>query len=154
MGGGISQTGGRSVYLEVNILQPTAEEPDWKASPHGRHSSILIASLLKTTPLKLEREVSMTIEVRSLLSWVMSDMSGCVSGNSTSKRPNPVVLLTPPPYKLRDLSRLVDTSSQVSAPNDVEMAEASLEEIPTTISPIAVTQGSRSITPAVDMSQL
>ena len=28
------------------------------------------------------------------------------------KRPNPVVILTPPPHKLRDLSRPVDTSSR------------------------------------------
>ena len=54
------------------------EELDQKASPLGRCSAILIASPLKTTPLKLEREVSMTMEVRSLLSWVMLDMSGHV----------------------------------------------------------------------------
>ena len=84
----------------------------------------------------------------------MLDTSGHMSGNSTPKRPNPVVLLTPPPHKLRDLSRLVDTSSQVSFPNDAKMAEASLEEVPTTISPIAVTPGSRSVTPPADMSQL
>ena len=96
----------------------------------------------------------MTMEVRSLLSWLMLDMSGHGSGNSTPKRPNPVVVLTPPPHKLRDLSRQVDTSSQVSTPNDIEMAEASLEEVPTTISPIAVTPGSRSNTPPADMGQL
>ena len=70
------------------------------------------------------------------------------------KRPNPVVILTPPPHKLRDLSRLVDTLSQVSTPDDVEMAEASLEQVPTTISSIAGTPGSRSGTPPADMSQL
>ena len=86
----------------------------------------------------------MTMEVRSLLSQVMLDMSGHVSGNSTPKRPNPMVILTPPPHKLRDLSGLVDTSSQVSTPDVTEMAEASPEEIPTTISPIAETQGSSS----------
>ena len=32
---GISLTGGRSIYLEVNILQPMAEEPDWKVSPQN-----------------------------------------------------------------------------------------------------------------------
>ena len=151
---GIGLTGGRSIYLEVNILQPMAEELDWKASPIDRCSSILIASPLKATPPKLEREVSMTIKVRSLLSQVMLDTSGCMSGNSTPKRPNPVVILTPPPHKLRDLSRPVDTSSKVSTPNDIEMVEASLEEVPTTISPIAVTPGSRSITPPTDVSQL
>ena len=151
---GISLTGGRSVYLEVNIPQPIVEEPDWKASPLGRCSPILMASPLKATPLKLEREVSMTMEVRSLLSWMMLDTSGHVSGNSTPKRPNPMVVLTPPPHKLRDLSRLVDTSSQVSTPDDVEMVEASLEEVPTTISPIAKTPGPSSGTPLADASHL
>ena len=151
---GISLTGGRSIYLEVNIPQPMAEELDQKALPLGAHSSILIASPLKTTPMKPEREVSMTMEVRSLLSWVMLDMSGHMSGNSTPKRPNPVVIFTPPPHKLRDLSRPVDTSSQVSTPDDVEMAEASLAEVPTTMSPIAMTPGSRSGTPPTDVSQL
>ena len=36
---GISLTGGGSVYLEVNIPQPIAEEPDQKASPLGEHYS-------------------------------------------------------------------------------------------------------------------
>ena len=151
---GISLTGGRSIHLEVNIPQPIAEELDWKVLPPGRCSPILMASPLKTTPPKLEREVSMTMEVRSLLSWVMLDTSGQVSGNSTPERPNPVVILTPPPHKLRDPSGPVDTSSQVSAPDDVEMAEASLEEVPTNICPIAKTPGSRSSTPPADASHL
>ena len=144
---GISLAGGRSVYIEVDIPQPMAEEPDQKALPLGRCFSILIANPLKTTPRKQEIEVSMTMEVRSLLSRVMLDTSGCGSGNLTPKRPHPVVILTPPPHKLRDLSRLVDTSSKVSTLNDIDMAEASLEEVPTTISPIAVTPGSRSVIP-------
>ena len=48
----------------------------------------------------------------------------------------------------------MDISSQVSTPDDVEMAEASLEEVPTTISPIAKTPGSRSGTPPTDVSHL
>ena len=108
---GISLTGGRSVYIEVNIAQPIMEELDWKALPLGRCCSILMASPLKTTPPKPEREVSITMEVRSLLSWAMLDMSGHMSWNLTPKRPNPMIVITPPPHKLRDLSRLVDTSS-------------------------------------------
>ena len=151
---GISLTGGRSIYLEINILQPMAEEPDQKASPLGECSAVIIASPLKTTPPKPEIEVSMTMEVRSLLSWVMLDMSGHGSGISTPKRPNPVVVLMPPPHKLRDLPKLVDTSSQVSTPDDVKMVEASLEGVPTTISPIAVTLRSKSVPPPADMGQL
>ena len=151
---GISLTGGKSVYLEIDIPQPTAEEPDWKALPIGKCSTIIITSPLKTTPLKSEREVSMTMEVRSLLSWAMLDMSGHGSGNSTPKRPNPVGILTPPPHKLKELPKLVDTSSQVSTLDDIEMAEASLEGVPTTISPMVVTPRSRSITPPGDMAEL
>ena len=151
---GISLTGGRSIYLEVNFPQPVMEELDWKVLPLGRHCPILMAHPLKTTPPKLERKVSMTMEVRSFLSWAMLGMSGHVSGTLTPKRPNPMVILTPPPHKLRDLPRLVDTSSQVSTPDNVEMLEASLEEVPTTISPIANTPGSRSGTPPTDASHL
>ena len=84
----------------------------------------------------------------------MLDTSGQVSGNSTQRRPNPVVVLTPPPHKLKELPKLVDTSSQVSALDDVKMVEASLKGVPTTISPTAVTTRSRSITPPADVSEL
>ena len=150
----ISLTGGGSIYLEINILQPMSEEPDLEASPLGKCSAFIMASLLKTTPPKLEREVSMTMEVRCLLSQVMVDTSSHGSGNLTPKRPNPVVILTPTPDKLKDLSRLVDTLSKVSAQDNVEMVEASLEGVPTTISPIAATPRSRSITPPTNVGQL
>ena len=61
----------------------------------------------------------MTLEVRNLLSQVMLDMSGHGSENSTLRRPNPVVILRPPPHKPKKLLQLVDTLSQASA----EMAE-------------------------------
>ena len=86
---GTSLSGGRSIYLEVDILQPITEELDWKVSSPGRCPHILMAPTVKTTPTKLEREITMTMEVRGLLSQVMLDMSGHVSGNSTPKRPNP-----------------------------------------------------------------
>ena len=84
----------------------------------------------------------------------MLDTSGHGSGNSTPRRPNLVVILTPPPHKLKELPKLVDTSSQVSTLDDVEMAETSLEGVPTTVSPIAMTTRSRSITPPIDVSEL
>ena len=52
---GISLTGGGSIYLQVNIPQSMAEEPDQKAPPLGRCSAILIASPLKTTPPKTRK---------------------------------------------------------------------------------------------------
>ena len=47
---GISLTGGKSVYLEIDIPQSMAEEPDWKALPIGKCSTIIKASPHKTTP--------------------------------------------------------------------------------------------------------
>ena len=108
---GANLPGGEPIYLKVDILQSTTEGPEWKASPPGNHPSILMASPIKATLPKAEREVSMTMEVKEFLSWVGLDMSGHVSENSTLKRLNPMVILTPPPNKLRDLSRPVDTSS-------------------------------------------
>ena len=62
-----------------------------------------------------------------------------------------MVVLTLPPHKLRDLSRPVDTSSQVSTPDDAKMAEATLEEIP---SPTAETPEPSSSNPPWDASYL
>ena len=92
----------------------------------------------------------MTMEVRNLLSRVMLDMSGHGSENLSPRRSNPVVILMPPPHKPKELLQLVDTLSQVSA----KMVEASLEAIPTTISPIAATTRSGSVTPPTDAAEL
>ena len=151
---GITLTGGRSIYLEINIPLCMAEEQDEKALPIGKCSTIIITSPLKTTPPKSEREVNMTMKVRSLLCGVMLDTSDHRSEKSTPKRPNPVVILTPPPHKLKELSKLVDTSSQVSTLDNIKMVEASPEGVPTTISPIAATPRSRSITPPADTGEL
>ena len=61
-----------------------------------------------------------------------------------------MVVLTPPPQKSKELLQPVDTSSQVS----VEMAEASLERIPTSMSPIDMASRPESITPRVDPMEL
>ena len=84
----------------------------------------------------------------------MLDTSGHGSGNSTLRRPNPVVIHKPPPHKPKELPQLVDISSQVSAQDDAKMAEASLEGVPTTISPIAATTRSRSVTPPTYVAEL
>ena len=47
---GVSLTGGKPIYLEIDILQPMAEEPDQQALPIGKLSTIIIASPHKTTP--------------------------------------------------------------------------------------------------------
>ena len=94
------------------------------------------------------------MEERNLLSRAMLDMSGHGSENLTPRRPNPVVVLMPPSHKPEKLLQPVDTSSQVSAQEDAKIAEASLEGVPTTISPIAVTTRSGSITPPADAAEL
>ena len=77
-------------------------------------------------------------------------MSGCKSKNSTPRRPNPVVIPTSQCQKSEELLQPVDTSSQASA----KVAEASVEGIPTSISPIAVASRAGSITPPVDAMEL
>ena len=61
-----------------------------------------------------------------------------------------MVILTPPPHKPKELLQPVDISSQASA----EMAEASIEGIPTSISSIAATSRSGSVTPPADTTEL
>ena len=72
----------------------------------------------------------MTTEVRELLSLAVLDTPEYTSGSSTPKRQELVVLVTPLPTKLEDFLKPVDMSSQVSALDDAEMEDASLEEIP------------------------
>ena len=95
----------------------------------------------------------MTMEVKELLSWAVLDTYGHASMNSAPKRLNPMVILTPPPHKLRELSSPVDTSSQVSVLDDAEMGEASLQEIPTVPLPIAKTPPPSSSTPSKDAGE-
>ena len=151
---GANLLGGKPIYLKVDILQSTAEGTEWKVLPSGDHSSILMATPIKATLPKAEREVSMTMEVRELLSQVGLDISGHDSENSTPKSLNPLVLLTPLLTKLEDIPRPVDTSSQVSAPDDAEMGDASLEEIPTAPSPTAETLGPSGSAPPTDAGYL
>ena len=119
---GTNLHGSEPIYLKVDILQSITEGPELKVPPSGDCSlSILMPSPIRAPPLKAEREVSMTMDVRELLSQAGLDTSGHVSGNSTPKRLDPMVLLTPLPTKLGDFPRPVDTSSPVSAPDDTEM---------------------------------
>ena len=61
-----------------------------------------------------------------------------------------MVVSMPLSQKSKELLQPVDTLSQVST----EMAEGSLEGIPTSISPIAAASRPRSITPPVDAMEL
>ena len=86
----------------------------------------------------------MTREVRDLLSQAIPETSGqgSIMLNSEEAAPSGCPYTTPS-QQPKELLQLVDTSSQASA----EMAEASLEGIPDSMSPIAVTSRSESISP-------
>ena len=108
---GANLLGGKPIYLKVDILQSVMEGPKLNVPPPGSQSSLLSASPIRAPLPKAEGEVSMTMEVRQLLSWVGLDMSGHASGNSTPKRLEPVVLVIPLPTKLEDFLWPVNTSS-------------------------------------------
>ena len=153
-------TGQLTCYL-LNILPHskwTCLPEDWcPFTPHGetrpmmpplgKVSTLLIASPHKSPP---KSEGSMTTEVSNLLSWAVLEASSCELECSSPRRPTTAAVLMTPPQKPEGLLQAVDTSSQVS----IEEAEASLEDIPTNISPIAAISRSGSISPLVDLVQL
>ena len=90
------------------------------------------------------------MEVRNLLSKAILEASSCGSEHSSPRRPTPVVVPMIPPQNPERPLWPADTSSQVSA----KAVEASLEDIPASISPIATISSTRSITPPVDKVEL
>ena len=90
------------------------------------------------------------MEVRNLLSQAVLETSGCGSKNLTPRRPDPVAAPITSPQQSKKVLQPVDTSSQAS----MEMAEASLEGIPTSISLIAAASRSESVTPPIDAMEL
>ena len=152
---GVNLLSSEPIYLKMDILQLPTEGPELKAPPlRGHPPSILIASPVRPPLPKVEGEVSMTMEVRELLSWAVLDTSEHVSGSSTPKRQEPMVLVTPLPTKLEDFLKPVDMSSQVSTLNDAEIEDASLEEIPAPSSPTTEAQGPGSDAPPPDVAHL
>ena len=152
---GVNLLGDKPLYLKVDIMQSIMEGQELKAQPLASHSSsILTASPVRPPPPKVEGEVSMATEVRELLSWVVLDLSELTSGSSTPRRWGPVVLVTPLPTKPEDFPWPVDTSSLVSIPNDADMEDASLEEIPNPSSPTAEALGPSSDASPPDVAYL
>ena len=95
---GMTMLRGKPIYLSVDIPQSATKGKKSKAlSPGGHSIPILTASPIRAPPPKVERQVSMTKEVRELLSLAVSDTSGQVLGGSTPKRLEPMVLVTPLP---------------------------------------------------------
>ena len=133
--------------LEIDIPSPPVEEPDQRILALGKVSTILITSPHKSPP---ESEGSMTTEVSNLLSQAALEVSSCESKCSSPRRPTTAVVLMTPPQKPEGPLQAVNTSSQVS----VKEAEASLEDIPTNISPIAAISRIRSVSPLVDLVEL
>ena len=75
--------GGKPTYQKVSIPQPTPVGHEPKVLPHSSHSSpIQMPSPIKAPTPKVEREISMTMEVRELLSQAVLDTSGHSSGYS------------------------------------------------------------------------
>ena len=96
----------------------------------------------------------MTMEVSELLSQAALDTSGIASGSSTPKRPGSLVMATLLSLKPEDTAKLVDTSSQVSAPKDAEMDDPTLDEIHVSLPPLVETLGPSREAPSVDVGQL
>ena len=137
----VSLTAGDPTYLGLIFTPSGGTGPKDTTSWWGLHHH---GSQSHKSPLKLEG--SMTTEVSNLLSQAMLETSSCGSKHSSPRRPAPVVVLTILCQKPEGSLWPADTSSQVSA----EAAEASLEDIPPSISPIAAVSMTRSVTPLVD----
>ena len=90
------------------------------------------------------------MEVTNLLTQAVLEVSSCESKHSSPRRSTTAAVLMTPPQKPEGLLQAVDTSSQAS----IEEAEASLEDIPANISPIAAISRSRSISPLMDLAEL
>ena len=134
----ISIIASKHLYLGINI--PPMEESDTKAPPIGEASITLTTSPHKS-PLKLEG--SMTTEVNDLLDQAIMEVSSCESKHSSLGKITTAAVTTSPPQKSEVSLPPIDTSSQTS----IKEAEASLEDIPTNISPIAAAYSSRSVSP-------
>ena len=94
------------------------------------------------------------MEVRELLSWMTLDTPGQALGGSTPKRLEPVALVTPLPPKLEDFLKLVDTSSQVGAPDEGKMDDPTPEDVPATYSPTLETPGPSGDVPPTDIAHI
>ena len=107
-----------------------------------------IPTILITSPPKSEG--SMTTEVSNLLSQAVLEGSSCESQQSPPRRATTAVVLTSLPQRPEGLLLPADTTSQAS----IDEGEASLEDIPTNISPIAAISRSNSTSTSMDLAEL
>ena len=76
---GTAMLGGKPIYLPVDIPQSAMKGQESRAPSPGGHSiPILTTSPIRAPLPKAEGQVSMIMEVRELLSWVVLDTSGQV----------------------------------------------------------------------------
>ena len=152
---GMTMLGGKPTFLQVDLSQSATKEQESKATSLGSGSSPPLAtSPTRALPLKAESQISMTLEVSKLLSQAVLDTSALASGSSTPRRPGSLPLAITLPLKLEDSAKPVDTSSQVSIPDDVEMDDHTLEDIHASPSPPVKTPGSSSEAPSLNVTQL
>ena len=137
----------KNLYLGINIPSSPMEESEHKVLPIGKASPNTVPSLPKSPP---KFKCSMAAKVDNLLTQAMADVSGCESKHSPLGKITTVSVIMSPPQKSEVSLKLVNTSSQASA----EEAEASLEDLPANISPIAAAYSSRCVSPPVDPSEL
>ena len=135
----------KHLYLEIDI--PPKEELYTKVLPIGKASIIQTTNPHKSSP---KPEGSMTAEVNHLLDWAIMEASSYGSEHSSLEKITMAVATMSPPQKSEVSVPPINTSSQAST----EEEEASLEDIPTNISPIAAVYSSRSVSPPVDLSEL
>ena len=127
---GMTMLKGESTFLQVDLSQSTTKGQEPKAfSLGGGLSPTSATSPIRAFSPKAEGQISMTMEVSELLSWVVLDTPGLASGSSTQKRPGSLALATVQPLKPEVSAKLVNTSPQVGAPEDGEMDNPTLEEI-------------------------
>ena len=142
-----SITANEHPYMRINIPPPPLEEPECTTLPVDKAHTIPATNSSQTPP---KPRVSIVAEVNDLLTWAMADESSCKSNHSPIGKVATVEAVTSPPRKSEASPWPVNTSSQVG----MEEAEASLEGLPTNISPIATTCSSRSASLSVDPIEL
>ena len=152
---GMTMLEGESTSLQVDLSESATKVQGPKATSRGSGlSPTPTGSPTQAFPPKAEGQISMTIEVSKLLSQAALDTSGIASRSSTPKRPGSLALVTTLSLKLEDSTRLVDTSSQVSIPEDAEMDDPTLEEIHISLPPLDDTLGASEEAPSMNVAQL
>ena len=132
-------------YLEINI--PPNRESDTKVLSIGKVSIIQATNPHNPPP---NPEGIIAAEVNHLLDQAMAEVSSYRSKQSSLEKVAEGVATTSPPQKSEITIPPIDTSFQAS----MDEVEGSLEDIPTTLSPIAAVDSSRSASPSVDPSEL